>query len=253
MAFATIHLDTGSDLTIETEGGDLSYGTLFGTTFENFIVNAGSGTAYLGNVPDAITINNYDITAGQIVLEEEVFAINVDLVSGGSILNEGVPQAINSTNSATFNAEGGNVGSNSSPILIYTMNEIFAGAGGAQPSLADFDGASVDNTIHSLSTDPPCIIIFNGIELYNCGAKPPSPSVLPSAPRFSFPFPEVESSFFNLSSDLYFLPGYLDRAYFRSAPPPIRIKKANGAQTAKRRQDLPDKRARVVWKAAMKN
>jgi len=205
-------LSTHNDLTVNTSNGAFSFKSLAGTTFENVNVNAGTGTATLGNVPDAITINDFNITAGQIILTDEIFAINVNLISLGNIVNAGAPLAVNSTNSATFDAQGGNVGTRSSPILVNTSNQIFAGAGGPQPSLADFNGTSADNTVHPLLSDPPCIIIFNGIVIQDCNFVPPGPG--PVFAPVSFPTPGFNSSFYNLSNDDYFFTFFLERKYF---------------------------------------
>src|SRR6185436_19572901 len=90
-------------------------------------------------------------------------AVNMDFESQGAIFNAASPVAINSTNTAFFNALNGNVGTLSSPILVNTSNEIFAGAGGQTRSLADFYGTSFDNTVHAILSNPPCVIIFNGV------------------------------------------------------------------------------------------
>jgi len=205
-------LSTHNDLAVDTEGGSFSFKTLFGTTLENVRVNAGTGTATLGNVPDAITVNNFDINAGQIVLTDEVFAFNVDLVSQGNIVNAGAPLTVNSLNTATFDAQGGNIGTLSSPIDVVTLNQIFAGAGGPQPSLAVFTGSSVDNTVHALASDPPCIIIFNGVTIQDCNfTLPPPPPVL--AP-VAFPTAGFNSSWFNLGDEDYFRTDFLEKKYF---------------------------------------
>jgi hypothetical protein len=105
----------------------------------------------------------------------------------------------------------------SSPILVNSSNQIFAGAFGEfNPSLADFNGISFDNTIHEIPSNPPCKIIFNGVLIKDC--THPIPPPVPPAPPSGFTeedffFAGVYSSFFNLSNDFYFYSDFLDENY----------------------------------------
>lgn len=101
--------------------------------------------------------------------------------------------------------------------------QIFAGADGRPDSLADFDGTSVDNTVHEIPSNPPCEIIFNNVIIKNC-TIPPVPPVPPTPAaakahkkrhRFPFAVPGFDSSFFNLASDYFFLQYFLDDTYVR--------------------------------------
>jgi hypothetical protein len=215
-----IVLGTSSNLNINTNGGSFSYITLTGTTFENLAINTGSGIAYMNPVTGT-TINNITVNAGEIDLVGTINDVNTNFTSAGAIFNGGIPQAINSTNTATFNALDGNVGTLTSPILVNTSNKIFAGAGGDPQSLADFDGTSVDDTVHPIPSNPPCLIIFNDIVIKQCQV-PPVPPTPPSPPGqkrkippFPFAVPGVDSSFFNLASDYFFLQYFFDLTYLR--------------------------------------
>ena len=220
-ASGTVHLSSGNDLSVVTNNGNFSFGNLTGTTFENIMINAGTGNVALGSISSAGTINNLFVNGGNITFAGPINAVNTDFVSLTNISNLGAQVLIESTNTASFNALGGNVGSAANPILVHTSNQIFAGAGGPAPSLAAFDGVSADNTVHPIPSDPPCIIIFNGVTIANCGAPPvppvpPKPPIPPSPKVIRFPFadPGFNSSFFNLASDYYFFPDFIDQSYF---------------------------------------
>jgi hypothetical protein len=208
-----IILSTQNDLAVITNGGSFSYVSISGTTFENIDINTGSGIAFMNLITSPIHINNLNVSAGQIELLNELNATNVNFISRGAIFNAGAQFAINSTNTASFNALGGDVGTLSSPILVNTSNQIFAGS----THLADFDGTASDNTIHSIPSNPPCLIIFNGIIIKPCNPVIPSGGGggRGGASLFaSFAMADMEDSQFNLASDYFFLPFYLDNHYF---------------------------------------
>lgn len=208
-----IDLNSGTDLYVQTNGGAFSYERLRGTNFENFVVNTSGGAVTLGTVGASLEINNVEITSGQITLFGAIEALTVTMISNGSILNNSSPVDIQSQNTATFNALGGDVGTLSSPILVHTSGQIFAGS----TYLADFNGSSSDNTVHEIPSNPPCVIIFNGITIQDCGR--PNPSATPSViSLIGFPTPGFNDSQFNLASDYYFLPYFYDERYFRRYP-----------------------------------
>ena len=110
------------------------------------------------------------------------------------------------------------IGSSSSPILVNTAGQIFAGAGGSSVGgLADFQGTAGDNTVHSIPTNIPCIIIFNDAVLKDCRTTP-IPPVVPVAPQAATPPFSVagvgfDSSWFNLASDYFFFCYFFDEKY----------------------------------------
>ncbi|MBS0652598.1 MAG: hypothetical protein JSR39_03630, partial [Verrucomicrobia bacterium] len=221
---APVVLSNGNDLSIFTNNGALSYTSISGTTFENISINMGNGTAFMNPITGS-HINNLLVNAGQIELIGSINAVNTDFESLGAIFNSSAPQAVNSLNIATFNALNGDVGTIASPILVHSSNQVFAGAGGRADSLAVFNGSSVDNTIHAITSNPPCIIIFNGVEIKNCNAPPvpPTPSGqrahAKAIPPFPFAVPGFDSSYFNLASDYFFFPYFFDDSYVRKDAP----------------------------------
>ena len=203
-----IILSTHNDLAVNTNNGSFAYISLAGTTFENVNINTGSGTAFMNLIPSPTHINDLNVSAGQIQLLAELNATNVNFTSLGAIFNAGAQFAVNSTNTASFNALGGDVGALSSPLLVNTSNQIFAGS----TFLADFDGTASDNTVHPIPSNSPCIIIFNGIVIQQCTLPPPPSGGTPTF--VSFAMADMEDSQFNLASDYFFLPFYLDERYF---------------------------------------
>jgi hypothetical protein len=206
------HLNSGTDLSIQTGGGAFSFHTLHGTDFENFTVDTGSGLASLGTLSNIGSINSFTVAAGSIVLNGPIDDVNTSFTSNSSILNAGSPVDITSANTAFFNAINGNVGSLASPILVHTSNQIIAGG----TDLAVFEGSSIDNTVHAYAPNPPCVIIFNGATIQDCGVSPPTSSQAASS-LIGFPSPGFDSSQFNLASDFYFLFYFIDEKYFRGA------------------------------------
>ena len=125
----------------------------------------------------------------------------------------GSPVLITGSN-MSFNALGGNIGSLRQPNPRPEHESNFCRAkNGPAPSLADFNGTSIDNTIHPIPTNPPCEIIFNGVIIKNCTIPPvpPTPVVTVSL----FPAVGFDSSFFNLASDFYFFTYFFDETYVK--------------------------------------
>jgi hypothetical protein len=212
---APVILSTNNDLSIVTNGGAFSYASLQGTTFENLQINTGTGTALMNSITGS-HINNIGVNAGAIVLVNSINGVNVNFQSLGAIANQDGPgPVVTSTNTAFFNALGGDVGTLSSPIFVTTSNQIFAGADGRADSLADFNGSSVDNTVHPIPSNPPCEIIFNGVVIKQCNLPIPSGTVPSVQKVIAFPFavPGFDSSFFNLASDYFFMPYFFDEEY----------------------------------------
>lgn len=238
-ASPTAVLSNQTDLSVQTNGGTFSFVSLHGTNFENLTIDTGTGLASMGALPNLGNLNTLIVNAGQIVFNDPMDVTNANFTSLGSISNASTPVAIDSTNTAFFNALGGNVGSISSPILINTSNQIFAGAGGSALSLADFNGTSVDNTVHDIPSNPPCIIIFNSIPIHECTAPPPPSPPSPGGGggagviRFIFPFavPGFDSSFFNLASYYFFYDDFLDKRYLRTTLVPMYYRPSNFTHT----------------------
>jgi hypothetical protein len=218
-----IRLGIANDLQVITNNGNFSFVSLLGTSFENIIVNTGTGTAALNTIASLGTINNLIVTAGKITLSGSIDPVNTNFVSLTDIMNTAGPVLITAINTPSFNALGGNVGSLSSPILVHSSNQILAGAGGPQPSLADFNGTSFDNTVQAIPSNPPCKIIFNGVVIKDCTIPPtpptPSSSAAKKIPRFPFAVPGFDSSQFNLASDYFFFFYFFDQTYVRKEAP----------------------------------
>jgi hypothetical protein len=227
-ASATVQLDSGSDLLVETHNGAFSFHTILGTTFENLTIETGSGLSSMGSLTNAGTINTVTVTAGSILLNGPMNLVNTNFTSQTAISNAAAPVNIASTNTATLDALGGNVGSLSSPILVNTSQEIFAGA--CSSCLAAFDGSSADDTVHPIPSNPPCNIYFNGVQIKSCTPPTPTPtpsssgasgSSLPSAFKGSryFAIVGVYDSYFTLADDYFFFTYFLDDRYWRKSIP----------------------------------
>jgi hypothetical protein len=218
-ASGPIKLDTDTDLIIQSAGGDVSFVDISGTSFENVKIYAGSGIVTMDRITGP-NINNVIVEAGSIQLTDTIEAFNLDMTSQLEIANLTIPFAINSVNTASFNALSGNVGTLSNAILVNTTNQIFAGAGGSPDSFANFNGTSADNTVNPIPTNPPCFIFFNGVIVKSCTPPPPPPPT-PSQPakakRRTLPFavPGFDSSYFNLASNYFFLPDFFDDRYVK--------------------------------------
>lgn len=222
-ASAEAHLNSATDLLVETNGGEFSFQAIHGTNFENLTIDTGSGLASMGSLPNIGSINTVTVTAGSILLNGPMDLVNLSFTSNNSILNAGAPVEIDSANNAFFNALNGNDGSLSSPIFVVTAGEIIAGG----VDLAAFNGSSIDNTVHAYAPNPPCVIYFNGVKIKDCGGPtPPSPSPSPSSfspfdlkgSRF-FAFVYVFDSQFNLSSDYFFFTYFFDDTYLKKQVP----------------------------------
>jgi hypothetical protein len=208
IAFAngTVHLADGSDILVNTNNSDFSYEEITGTSLENVTINTGTGTAFMNTISVPGSINNVIVNAGNIYFAGSIEAVNTDFESLGEIQNSVGPVAINSVNTAIFNALDGDVGTLTNPILVNTSNRIFAGA----IQLADFEGSSGDNTVHPIPTNIPCMLIWNGAYVLNCEDVP---IIIPP-----IAVPGVESSYFDLASDYYFTFTFLSDCYFWKDP-----------------------------------
>lgn len=125
------------------------------------------------------------------------------------------------------------MGSATNPISITVgAGGLLAGAGSGSfvDGYRDGNTAAFTGTasITPLSSNPPCILILNGVLLNDCRLIPPPPPPGPPAPSpglrtFTFPFPRgqtvdpsppgVTSSDFNLSSDFFFLPYFYTESF----------------------------------------
>jgi filamentous hemagglutinin family protein len=198
----TILLGNGNDLAITTNGGDFSFSHILGTNDENVTINTGGGIASLAKIESLGEINVLDVFGGKITFSDTIEANSPNFSSLSSITNTSSPVLITSQQTTFFNGVGGNVGSLASPIFVQCAGQVFAGADGKAPSLAAFKGNTMDNTIHEIASNPPCIIVFNGAYIKNC-----------TVPSILFPAPGFDSSFFNLASDYYFQSWFIDKRY----------------------------------------
>ncbi|MBS0585328.1 MAG: hypothetical protein JSR76_03380, partial [Verrucomicrobia bacterium] len=210
-----------SDISVTTNGGNFTYASFTGSDFENITIDTGTGTAFMETIDGPGKINNVMVQGGQIRFVGPIEAVNTDFVATGYILNQAGQVAINSLNTASFNALHGDVGTLASPILVNTSNQIFAGADSSTASLASFDGTSIDNTVQIILSNPPCKIVFNGVVIKDCSVPPPPPPSPPAppgpppSPTLLFPFavPGFDSSSFNLGSYYFFLLYFFDETY----------------------------------------
>jgi hypothetical protein len=220
-ASSTTHLNSGTNLSIQTNGGEFSFNTIHGTDFENLTIDTGSGLALMGALSNVGSINTVTVTAGSIVLNGILDLVNLSLTATNSILNASSPVEITASNNTFFNSIHGNVGTVASPIFVTTTGEITAGA--TATGLAAFEGSSSDNTVHAYSSNPPCIIYFNGVKIKDCGISPPPSPSNPSVSNLKgsrfFAVVYVFDSQFNLGSDYFFFTEFLNDRYIRKPVP----------------------------------
>lgn len=210
----TIELEAGTDLEIITNGGTFSFVALESTLFENISIDTGSGLASLGSTLTPNTINTMTVDAGRILFRGALDIDTGSFIANGSIANNSSPVTISSDSNLFFNSVNSNVGSRSSPIRVQSGGEVTVGG----DYIAVFTGSTIDNTILAYADNPPCIISFNGVDIKDCGLRPPTP---PSGPISlvnikGFATAGMNSSFFNLASDFYFKTYLLNDDYFSS-------------------------------------
>jgi hypothetical protein len=146
------------------------------------------------------------LDGGPILLGGSVDAEFVFFRSKGNISNIGSPIAITNGGSnlldlSYFNAIGGVVGSQESPIEINTEQLIVVGA---YPR-ADFIGTPMHSSVRLARGNAPCVVSFNGTDLINCnGSFFSARALFNSLPKDLFYLPGIYSSWNNLSNLEYF-------------------------------------------------
>ena len=177
----------------------------------------------MGILSNPGSINTVTVHAGSILFNGAMSVANPLFTSQGAIQNGTIPVNIVTTNTAFFNALGGNVGSIASPILVNASQGIIVGS----TYLADFNGIELGAPIvgYNISTydlNPPCVVIFNGVTILDCHRPPPVPPGPPVPSTVfvitGFAAPGFENSQFNLASDYYFYPYFYDSSYFAPIP-----------------------------------
>jgi filamentous hemagglutinin family protein len=205
----TIQLSSGSHLQIVTNGGNVTVPTILGSSPENVTILGGTGNVTLGVIGGGI--GSVYVEAGSVTLSDTINCQTIDIESTGNILNDFGPHTITTSGNAIFNSYTGTDGIRSSPINVNSGGQVFAGS----PTLGVFSGTTSDNTIHPLPSNPPCILIFNGVLLADCTDPhfvPPGTNVPGARPsNMDVMFVQgIYNFFFNLGSDFYFLPDWID-------------------------------------------
>jgi filamentous hemagglutinin family protein len=209
-------LSSGTHLLINTQGGDFSYLALAGAVAENMTVFTKGGTVTFGTTTNIGTLAAF---VGPVFFNGPITLAQAIFQSAGSILNSAGSPLITASGDLNFNALGGGVGTTGSPIQVAAGDTVTAGAAHL---LADFNGMTVDGTVHSNPLNPPCPLIFNGVVIQP-PCPPPSP---PPSPPSPIPFIDqvpprtffvvgIYSQYDSLVSDYYFLPEVVDRSYVR--------------------------------------
>ena len=190
--------------------GNVTFPAFLNAASFNLVSATGVATLYSisGNGGNMTLLN---INAGNILFGGIIDADSTNFVSQGAILNVNVPVSINSIGTASFNALEGNVGSLDSPILVNTSGQIISGS----TFLADFNGTSGDNTVHRLTSNPPCLVIFNGVIIYDC-RTPPGPTPIYPSVENGIAAPGFNSSSFTLANDFFFKTFFLDDTYLEA-------------------------------------
>lgn len=188
------------DILVAAAGAVTFPASLNATSFD-VVLATGTATLYIvsGNGGNMTSL---EINAGDILFGGVIDADLTNFVSDNAILNISVPVSINSIGTNSFNALDGNVGSLDSPIEVNTSGQIIAGS----TFLANFNGTSGDDTVNSLESNPPCLIIFNGVIIYDCRT--------PVASATAFVAPGFDSSSFNLANDFFFKTFFLGKGRY---------------------------------------
>jgi filamentous hemagglutinin family protein len=183
----TATLSNGADLTIKTQGGNVIFTQITGNSFENLTISAGSGLVRTGILTPVNGFAAVRITGGNLQIGAPFTTTNLYLEAVENIGYFNGTHLIR-VNSPTFlNAENGDIGTFSTPLFIGSTGPLTIGAGFL---------ANINNPLLAYSAsmiyepNPPCILIYNGVTVYDCRTL--------SAPTGFY------SSFFNLSSDFYF-------------------------------------------------
>lgn len=207
-----IVLADGSDLFVTTQGGDFTFPSLVGTSAENVFITLVSGSAHLGSmgILGASDLNNITVMAGQILLNQPIYALTINFTSLGSILNAtAIAYDTTGVRYTYMNALGGSIGSYAAPISVVNTGYVLAGAA----VTADFSGDTGDGTIHCLPSNPPPLLRFNHVEIPCNYVPPPSPhTVYTSVPANDFFVPGTDSSIYNLSNDALFMSGLIEKS-----------------------------------------
>ncbi|MCM8790742.1 MAG: filamentous hemagglutinin N-terminal domain-containing protein [Candidatus Omnitrophica bacterium] len=137
----TIHLSNGSDLIVNTAGGNVSLGTLRGTSSENVTVNAGSGTIYAGQIGSGNEIHTVGLAGGQVHLFGNITTSN--LASN----NVNIAGAVQVRNALTINtgANNGAVTMNAGTTTLSDGADLTITTGGGNVALGAVRGTSSED------------------------------------------------------------------------------------------------------------
>ncbi|GAB5411007.1 MAG: hypothetical protein ChlgKO_01210 [Chlamydiales bacterium] len=206
-----VYLTSGSNLTILTNNGAFIFNAIDAAGFENVTIDTGTNMTTLRKIGTGANINSLTVTAGEIVIEDEINVANLSFTAAGLIHNATTQKAITTEADAFFNSQTSDIGSKENPLLVHSSQKIIAGG----VDLAAFDGSSQDKTVHAYVENPPCVIYFNGVMIKDCNATSDSNTVSQwnLGPIRGFIMPGSDSSQFNLSSDYYFKFYFLNTAY----------------------------------------
>lgn len=211
----TIQLANGSDFLVTTTNGNLTFPNLRGTSLENVFVSLGSGTANLGSIGLAGSneIQDVYVTGGTIYLNGAIYSRSMSFNSLGNILN--AAGSVNTIGSiySVFNALGGKVGTENSPIQVGNPSFVLVGAS----TTGDFTGTTADNTLHCLPSNPATQLHFNGIII----ACTSTPIPISSVPLRDFYVPGIYSSDYNLSNNFYFMGDLIAESYMQNGSAPM--------------------------------
>ncbi|MDN3506698.1 MAG: filamentous hemagglutinin N-terminal domain-containing protein [Simkaniaceae bacterium] len=207
-----VQLSSGTNLSIQTNGGSAMVSGIQGSNNETLDIQAGGGTISIGNIGLGDNISTVNAEGGNILLTGEIHASELQLTANqGDILNQGNAFLIQTTGNAVFLSVN-QIGTFESAIQVDASNQIFCGTS----FLANFNGSSVDNTVHIFSSPEmlratvggsPCILIFNGIYLADCRSMPihinANESIV-QLDRRLFYVPGIYAEWNNLGSKWYF-------------------------------------------------
>ncbi len=211
-------LSKGSHLSVRTSTGNFSYNQIEGSHSENIKIDSDSGNVYLNTIGESGGIKNLHAKGGNVYLAGSIRAENADLEAKQEIQNHADQVRIKCANRIAFNAQDGDVGTRTNPILVRTPKKVITGSTHLvnidHPKITEFaprfSDAGTHTHIQQHISNIPCVIIFNGTVLHDCNVdgalKPP------------YTIQQADNSWCSLSCNTYFLPQfvtvgtYLDRS-----------------------------------------
>lgn len=158
---AALHLKEGGHLAIETQGGKLELLSLRAEQLENISISTGKGEALIGDF--AGDVGTLEIFGSRVVVVDEIEAFTIRFEAEEEIANFSGKKQISASENIYLNTKNGSIGQAKSPLWVETKGQIYTGS----KSTANLIGSSIDGLLHSIPSNRPSLMIFNGVEYYD--------------------------------------------------------------------------------------